>query len=78
MTPPCPKRAQSKERQQVSLYSLVNQGMAGRLGGRAESPAQGEPAPRNQVLLPGASMWILQAGIAITAIATAILIGLGR
>ena len=62
----------------MSLYSMVSRGVAGRLGGRPDDPAQGEPGASGRVLLPGASMWLLQAGLAITAIATAILIGAGR
>jgi len=52
--------------------------MAGRLSGRIDDPASGQQEPGGRVLLPGASMWLLQTGLAITAIATAILIGLGR
>ena len=75
----------------MSLYTVVSRGMAGRLGprpiegdtrtGPAEASAikadeveAGEPAVR----LPGASMRVLETGLALTAIATAILIGVGR
>jgi hypothetical protein len=57
---------------------MVSRGVAGRLVGRPDDPVQGEPEATSRVLLPGASMWLLQTGLAITAIATAILIGLGR
>ena len=62
----------------MSLHTIVSRGMAGRLSGRIDDPASGQQEPGGRVLLPGASMWLLQTGLAITAIATAILIGLGR
>jgi hypothetical protein len=67
----------------VSLYSVVSRGVVGRFGQRqGEADASAEQAsPRNlnlSVRLPGASMKVLEAGIALTAIATAILMGVGR
>ena len=62
----------------MSLYTIVSRGMAGRLSGRLDDPAPGQQQPGGRVLLPGASMWLLQTGLAIMAIATAILIGAGR
>jgi len=75
----------------VSLYTVVSRGMVGRLGPRpieadsktgraraggveADDVEAGEP----EVRLPGASMRVLETGLALTAIATAILIGVGR
>ena len=65
----------------MSLYSVVSRGVWGRFGQRpADQGARVEQAgTRNQgVRLPGASMRVLEAGLALTAIATAILIGVGR
>jgi hypothetical protein len=72
----------------VSLYTVVNRGVVGRLGQRPSEPdatvAQAgarvaQARTRNDdVRLPGASMRVLEACIALTAIATAILIGVGR
>jgi hypothetical protein len=65
----------------VSLYSVVSRGVTGRLGQRPSDPgaAVDQNATRIQtVRLPGASMRVLEAGLALTAIATAILIGIGR
>jgi len=62
----------------VSLYSMVSRGVTGRIGGRLDDPAHDQTEPSGRVLLPGASMWLLQTGLAITAIATALLIGIGR
>jgi len=66
----------------VSLYSVVSRGVAGRFGQR---PIIGDPAPAPQVgavdprvRFQSASMRVLEAGLALTAIATAILIGVGR
>lgn len=65
----------------MSLYSVVSRGVAGRLGGRAgftvaNADRTGTRIPG--VRFPGASMRVLEAGLALTAIATAILIGIGR
>ena len=65
----------------MSLYSLVSRGVAGRFGQHALE----DPAPTVQagaadplVRFQSASMWVLEAGLALTAIVTAILIGVGR
>ena len=65
----------------MSLYTVVSRGVSGRLGQRPIGRgAQIDQAnSRNQgVRLPGASMRVLEASLALTAIATAILIGVGR
>jgi hypothetical protein len=65
----------------VSLYTVVSRGVSGRLGQRPSDPAANieQVGTRNKgVRLPGASMRVLEAGLALTAIATAILIGVGR
>jgi len=65
----------------VSLYSVVSRGVAGRFGQRptddpVPAPQVGAVDPR--VRFHSASMRVLEAGLALTAIATAILIGVGR
>jgi hypothetical protein len=65
----------------VSLYTVVSRGMAGRLGPRtsqAAATAEGVGSRHMAVRLPGASMRVIEAGLALTAIATAVLIGIGR
>jgi len=65
----------------VSLSSMVSRGIAGRLRLRPSDAGQSLEEPRATsvaVRLPGASMRFLEAGLAATAIATAILIGFGR
>jgi len=65
----------------VSLYSVVSRGVAGRLGQRSDvtaASADRAGARIPGVRLPGASMRVLEAGLALTAIATAILLGVGR
>jgi hypothetical protein len=64
----------------VSLYSAVSRGVSGRLGQRSGvSSTSADPAGTIPgVRLPGASMRVLEAALALTAIATAILIGVGR
>ena len=65
----------------MSLYTMVSRGVAGRFGQRPiESAATvAEPGTRNPaVRLPGASMRLLETGLAALAIATAIVIGVGR
>ena len=65
----------------MSLYSVVSRGVAGRLGQRPIDPtvAVATASPRSpRARLEGASMRVLEAGLALTAIATAILIGVGR
>ena len=65
----------------MSLSSMVSRGMAGRLRQRLSDEGANIDRPRATSLavrLPGASMRVLEAGLAATAIATAILIGIGR
>jgi hypothetical protein len=75
----------------VSLNAVVSRGMWGRLGqrpiegdstsGKAQVGAQetgGFDAAEPGVRLPGASMRFLETGLALVAIATAILIGAGH
>jgi hypothetical protein len=64
----------------VSLQSIVGDGLAARLHSvRAARTAVAEPHPSHlAVRLTGASMRVLETGLALTAIAVAILIGLGR
>lgn len=64
----------------MSLYSIVSRGVAGRFShGQAATVRADEPQARSlAVRLPGASMRLLEAGLAATAIVTAILIGAGR
>ena len=59
---------------------MVSRGVAGRLSQRQSGDARpDQPRTRSlAVRLPGASMRFLEAGLAATAIATAILIGAGR
>ena len=74
----------------MSLYSVVSRGVWGHIGQR---PIETEPSVEHEVhrvavhrvdaraqdgRLPGASMRLLEAGLALSAIATAILIGIGR
>jgi hypothetical protein len=63
----------------VSLYSVVSRGVVGsqRSTGFGTTPTAAS-ARSLQVRLPGASMRVLEAGLALTAIITAILIGVGR
>ena len=65
----------------MSLYSVVSRGVVGRLGQRSSGAGTGPvmaPGQSLQVRWPGASMRVLEASLALTAIATAILIGVGR
>ena len=65
----------------MSLYSVVSRGVAERLAQRSGVAVAGDDEAGARipgVRLPGASMRLLEAGLALTAIATAILIGLGR
>jgi hypothetical protein len=64
----------------VSLHTIVSDGLAGRLPARRVSAAAVvRPTPSNMAArLSGASMRVLETGLALTAIATALLIGLGR
>ena len=60
----------------MSLQTIVHDGLAARLGPRTESPvAERMELP---VRLSGMSMRVLESGLAFIAIATAVLIGLGR
>lgn len=64
----------------MSLYSMVSRGVTGRFSQRQSGDARPDEARSRSlaVRLPGASMRMLEAGLAATAIATAILIGAGR
>ena len=65
----------------MSLYTVVSRGVSGRFGQRQsdQGASADQAGARNPgVRLPGASMRVLEAGLALTAIATAILIGVGR
>jgi hypothetical protein len=72
--------AQAKEHQTVSLYSIVSRGATVRLSRRQAAELEiSDPVERKTaVWLSGASMRFLEAGLAVTAIATALLIGIGR
>lgn len=64
----------------MSLHTIVREGLVGRLHHRRAATAA-IARPRTTPLagrLSGASMRFLEAGLALTAIATALLIGLGR
>jgi hypothetical protein len=64
----------------VSLHSYVGDELSGRVNIRraAASAVARQPRAPFSVRLSGASMRILETGLALTAIATAVLIGLGR
>ena len=64
----------------MSLYSMVSRGMAERLSLRLSGHTRAEASQDTSlsVRLPGASMRFLETGLALCAIATAILIGAGR
>ena len=64
----------------MSLQSIVGDGLVGRLhNARRARAAVAETHPSHLgVRLTGASMRVLETGLALTAIAVAILIGLGR
>lgn len=65
----------------MSLYSVVSRGVAGRFGQHAiedAAPDAQVEAMDPRVRFHGASMRVLEAGLALTAIVTAILIGVGR
>ena len=62
----------------MSLHTIVSDGLAGRFHSR-DVVAVAQPRTSHMaVLLSGASMRILETGLALTAIVTALLIGLGR
>src|SRR4029078_132885 len=65
----------------VSLYTVVSRGVAGRFGQRSiDAPATTARAEvvDSRVRFEGASMRILEAGLALIAIVTAVLMGVGR
>ena len=64
----------------MSLHTIVSSGVVGRLHSRRGAVAAViQPrASSMTALLSGSSMRVLETGIAIVAIATALLIGLGR
>ena len=64
----------------MSLHTIVRSGVAGRLHSRrgAVTAVIRPHASTMTALLSGASMRVLETGLAIVAIATALLIGLGR
>jgi len=64
----------------VSLQTIVASGLGSRLLHRRQAiEATLEPPPRTvAVAMAGGSMRFLEAGLALTALATALLIGLGR
>ncbi|HEX3264942.1 MAG TPA: hypothetical protein VHR16_04685 [Candidatus Limnocylindrales bacterium] len=64
----------------MSLHTIVSDGLVGRLHSRdVEVAAVARPRTSQMaVLLSGASMRLLETGLALTAIVTALLIGLGR
>jgi hypothetical protein len=62
------------------LQSIVGDGLVGRIhGARRGRTVVAEPHPSHlSVRLTGASMRVLETGLALTAVAVAVLIGLGR
>ena len=64
----------------VSLQTIVASGLGSRVRVRREAiVATREPRPRTlAVAMAGGSMRFLEAGLALTALATALLIGVGR
>ena len=64
----------------MSLHTIVSGGVVGRLHARrdAVSAVIQPPSTNMTALVSGASMRVLETGLAIIAIATALLIGLGR
>jgi hypothetical protein len=72
--------SQAKEHPAVSLSSIVSRGATGRFSRhQAASSELLDPRDRpSTVWLSGASMRFLEAGLAVTAIATALIIGIGR
>jgi hypothetical protein len=63
----------------VSLHTIVNDGFADRFPHRrVAAAAVVQPSSPMSVRLSGASMRVLETGLALTAILTALLIGLGR
>jgi hypothetical protein len=73
-------RTPSSKEPSVSLQTIVASGLGGRLHLR-RAAMQGTIAPRPNtvtVAMSGGSMRFLEAGLALTALATALLIGVGR
>jgi hypothetical protein len=64
----------------VSLHTIVSDGLAGRFPQPPATTVEAteRPNPLGVVRLTGMSMRLLETGLAFTAIATALLIGLGR
>jgi hypothetical protein len=63
----------------VSLHTIVQQGVIGRFNARrAEAAVLQPPAKVLAVRLTGASMRLLETGLALSAIATAVLLGMAR
>jgi hypothetical protein len=64
----------------VSLYSIVSHGLSGRLRPRRDMRGVDREAEPVAVLvdLPGGSMRLLETGLAVAALATALLLGLGH
>ena len=65
----------------MSLYTVVSRGVTGRFGQRsidAAVPAARAEVVDSRVRFQGASMRLLEAGLALIAIATAVLMGAGR
>ena len=63
----------------MSLHTIVSDGVVGRLHLRRAPAAVLRPrATEMAVRLTGMSMRVLETGLAVTAIATALLLGLGR
>ena len=70
----------SKGNSAGSLHTNVSDGLVGRLAHRRAAAAVARQPASSQLVvrLSGASMRLLETGLALTAIATALLIGLGR
>lgn len=63
----------------MSLHTIVSDGLRSRLDARRDAVAVAQPAPAPLASrLSGMSMRILETTLAVTAIAVALLIGLGR
>lgn len=62
----------------MSLHTIVSDRLAGRLPRRATAVAAQPTTAPLAVRLSGMSMRVLETGLALVAIATALLIGLGR
>jgi hypothetical protein len=63
----------------VSLHTIVNDSFVGRMNLRRAPVRPAQPRARDMtVLLSGASMRVLEISLAVTALAVALLLGLGR